>query len=112
MKKSDKVYVQHILDAIEKIEKFSDGVSVDDFLNLNEKQSAIIMQLSIIGEMVKRISEENKGKVELPWRDIAGFRDRIVHDYFNIDLDVVWETCQNDLFELKEKIVFLLNSLD
>jgi uncharacterized protein with HEPN domain len=67
-------------------------------------QSAVIMQLAVIGELSKRLSEEFRTRVSLPWKQIAGFRDRAVHDYFQLDLEFVWLTIRDDLPLLKSAL--------
>ena len=67
-------------------------------------QSAVIMQLALIGELAKKISSETQSEIDLPWKDIAGFRDRAIHDYFQIDLEIVWETIESDLQILEKEI--------
>lgn len=67
-------------------------------------QSAVIMQLMLIGEISKKISPQTKTSIDLPWKDIAGFRDKAVHDYFEVDLDVVWNTIISDVPILKSKL--------
>ena len=62
------------------------------------------MQLTLIGEVSKKISDDLKKKINLPWKEIAGFRDKAIHDYFDINLDVVWNTIIIDLPPLKEKL--------
>ena len=97
MKKSDDVYRRQIVDAVAKIERFVARLDKDAFLTNEVVQSAVIMQLAVIGELSKRLSDEFKKRVSLPWKQIAGFRDRAVHDYFQLDLEYVWLTIQDDL---------------
>jgi uncharacterized protein with HEPN domain len=107
--KNDKVYVDQILDSIRKVELFVSGVDKENFFKNQLVQSGIILQLTLIGEISKNISEETKSKVNLPWKEIAGFRDKAIHNYFDINLDAVWDTIEIDLPPLKEglgKIVF------
>ena len=103
--KSDKLYVDQILDSIQKIESYTKDVSKDDFLANSLVQSGVIMQLILIGEVSKKISEEMKSKTDLPWKNIAGFRDRAVHDYFELDLEFIWLTLQEDLSHLKNTLL-------
>ena len=97
MKKSDDVYRRQIVDAVAKIERFVADLDRDAFLASEVVQSAVIMQLAVIGELSKRLSDEFKKSVSLPWKQIAGFRDRAVHDYYQLDLEYVWLTIQDDL---------------
>lgn len=103
--KNDKVYVEQMLDAVAKIEVFTVGIDKEMFLIDAKTQSATILQLTIIGELAKKISSETKNKVSLPWKDITGFRDRAIHDYFQIDIDIVWNTIQSDLLLLKTELL-------
>ncbi len=80
MKKSNDVYGRQIVDAVAKIERFVAGLDKDAFLASEVVRSAVIMQLAVIGELSKRLSDEFKKRVSLPWKQIAGFRDRAVHD--------------------------------
>ena len=102
--KDDKLYLDQIKDSIKKIELYVVGFDKEKFITDSKTQSAIIMQLTLIGEISKKISEETKGKIDLPWRKIAGFRDRAIHNYFDIKVDVVWDTIQTDIPLLKEKL--------
>ncbi len=102
--KDDSVYINQILDSVHKISSFSKGLDRDGFFADAKTQSAVIMQLLLIGEISKKISEVTKTKIGLPWKDIAGFRDRAIHNYFEIDLDVVWNTILSDMPELAQKL--------
>ncbi len=99
--KDDTLYIEQILDAIGKIESFVADVTFDGFTQNQEKQSAIILQLAMIGELSKRISEDFKKHTPLPWKEIAGFRDRAIHDYFSLDIEQVWKTIEEDIPMLK-----------
>ncbi len=102
--KDDQVYLSQILESINKIESFSDGLSRADFEQDQKTQSAIIMQLILIGEVAKKISDQTKQKIDLPWKDIVGFRDVAIHNYFEIDVGIVWQTLQVDLPILKDHL--------
>jgi len=98
--KSDRVYVEQMLDSISKIRQFVSGMDRDTFLKDEKTQSAVIMQLALIGELAKRVSEKTKSTIEVPWKEIAGFRDRAIHDYYQIDLQIAWDTIALDLESL------------
>jgi len=102
--KSDDVYLKQILDAVIKIKLFVSGVNSSQFLTDQKTQSAVIMQLALIGELSKKISINTQSQIDLPWKDIAGFRDRAIHDYYQIDLGIVWETISADIPILKKAI--------
>lgn len=79
----------------------------------DEKVSAILYQITIIGEATKRLSQDFRQQYpEIPWREIAGMRDVIIHDYDQIDLDVVWDVIQNKLPQLLTSLQSLLPSED
>ena len=102
--KTDKLYIDQILDSIRKIESFSSGEDKKIFLANSMMQSAVILQLMLIGEVSKKISEETKSQVRLPWKQVIGFRDRAIHNYFNVNLNVVWDTVIMDIPVLKEQL--------
>jgi len=109
----DKLYLEHILEAISSIEVFLKGKTKTDFMADNLLQSAVIRQLTIVGEATKRIGQEQKDRSSYTqWRDIAGFRDVLVHDYFGIDLVSVWNTIEIDLPKLQIEIIKLLDDLN
>ena len=84
--KRDSVYLCHILDAIEKIESYAQ-VGKETFMSTTHWQDATIRNLEIIGEAVKRLSDEFKQRnTNIPWRNVAGLRDVLIHDYMGVDL--------------------------
>ncbi len=88
--KSDRVYCEQIVDAVGKVRRFVLGIDKEAFLKDEKTQSAVIMQLALIGELAKRVSAGTKAAVSIPWKEIAGFRDRAIHDYYQIDLNIAW----------------------
>lgn len=89
------------MEASGKIRNFTEGYSRESFFKDQKTQSAVIMQLALIGELAKRVSDTSKTAIDLPWKDIAGFRDRAIHDYYQVDLNIVWDTIITDLPELE-----------
>jgi len=87
----DRAYLKHILEAITNIEKFVEGLTKEGFFENVEKQYAVLRGLEIIGEATKNLSKDLKAKYrEIPWRDIAGMRDKLIHEYFSVNLELVW----------------------
>jgi len=102
--KTDKLYIDQILDSISKVETFVEGFNFEKFSTDQKTQSAVILQLALIGELSNKISDDTKSKVNLPWTEIVGFRNRAIHDYVNVELGVVWDTIHKDLPTLKEEM--------
>lgn len=105
MNKDPKLYLGHILEAINKIQSYTRGMDRQDFHGNDLVQDASVRNIEIIGEAVKNLPRDFKSRnKEVPWNDIAGMRDRIVHFYFGLDYDLVWDTILRDIPELKKKI--------
>lgn len=103
--KDDSIFIKHILESIEYIERFSKNLSKDDFLRDRLKQSAVIRELEIIGEASKNLSVKfRKENNTIEWNLIAGFRDKLIHHYFGINLERVWNILEKDLPNLKKEI--------
>ena len=105
MVKDDLAYVEHILDCIRKIKEFSEGLSFKEFSSNELVQDAIIRNIEIIGEASKKISSNTKQiYYEIPWKEIAGMRDKLIHDYLGVDVEVVWRTIKEDIPSLEIQI--------
>ncbi len=109
--RDDSVYLKHIRDAIARIQQYTRGVSKTSFLRESLVQDAVIRQIEIIGEAARRVSEKIRSEnVQIPWQDIAGMRNKLIHDYFGVDLEKVWMTVKKDIPLLRKQINQLLKT--
>ena len=107
---TDKIRIQHVLDAISEVEKYIKAVSYEDFLENSEKRFATIKQIEIVGEACNHISNELKQEnPQIEWKQINGFRNISIHEYFGVNLKIVWEIAKIDLPVLKKKFSKILN---
>jgi len=91
-----------IREAIRRVEAYTRDIGYEEFLRDTKVQDAVVRNLEIIGEAVKRLSQDFKRKhPEIEWKKIAGLRDRIVHDYFGVNWDIVWDVVRHRLPDLK-----------
>jgi len=111
MKPEDPAYLHHILDAISHIEKFSKNISsAEDLKDHPLERAGIERMLSIIGEAAKNVSPQlRKDAPDIPWKATAGMRDKIIHHYFGVDYEAVYETVRQDLPVLKQGVQKILD---
>lgn len=104
----DRPYLLHIRDAIARIERYTGG-DRELFLGDPMIQDAVVRNLEVAGEAAKQLSEEARAASPgVPWREVAGMRDKLIHHYFGVDLETVWEVVERDLEPLREAVARLL----
>lgn len=109
MIKDNIIYIQHILESIAKINIYCKYKKKKDFINDDMLKDAVVRNIEIIGEASKRVSPEFKRiHSKIPWKDIAGMRDKIIHDYIGIDYLIVWNVVKKDLPVLKKALENIL----
>ena len=107
-----KDYLNDILEKIADIGAFIEGMGYEDFKTDKKTQYAVIRCLEVIGEAAKKIPDISREKHPgIPWQEISGMRDKLIHEYFGVDLNTVWDTIQEDLSPLKEAVENLLQDL-
>jgi uncharacterized protein with HEPN domain len=110
VKKDERIFLRHIQEAINDIKAYA-SVGEEAFLADRMRQDAIIRKLEIIGEAVKQLSEEIRvRRPEIPWKQIAGMRDRLTHAYFGVDLGLVWRVVDRDLQALEAAVTALIET--
>ncbi|HTW91075.1 MAG TPA: DUF86 domain-containing protein [bacterium] len=110
MRRDSRVYLDDTLEAAGAAREFVAGMSKDDLGKDRRTRDAVVRNLEIIGEAVKKLPPETKSDhPEVEWKKIAGLRDILVHDYFGIDMDIVWDVVQNKLPVLTEQVQRILD---
>ena len=103
--KEDSVYLKHISESIKRIEEYTKGITKEEFVSKNIIQAAVIKEIEIIGEASRMLSNSFKEvNNEIPWKNIIGMRDKLIHGYFGVDLDSVWKTIKEDIPALRKNI--------
>ncbi|HLC52170.1 MAG TPA: DUF86 domain-containing protein [Candidatus Nanoarchaeia archaeon] len=104
--RDDSVFIEHILESINAIEKFSRNIKRENLYSNRLRRSAIVKEIEIIGEAVRNVSYQLKEKYpEIEWKKIIGTRDKLSHHYFGIDVNIVWEIVKMYIPALKKKIL-------
>ena len=104
-KRGIKLYVADIKDAIRKIEKYTKDLTKKGFETDEQVVDAVVRNLGVIGEAVNNLPADFKAKYpEIPWQKIIGMRNKVLHEYFGIDWDILWQTIEKSIPELKKQI--------
>jgi uncharacterized protein with HEPN domain len=113
LKRDARLYLDDILEAIERIQRYVNDLSFEEFSGDSKTVDAIVRNFEIIGEATKRIPDETKaGYPQIPWKMMAGTRDKLIHEYFGVNLEVLWKAVKEDIPPLKTSIEKLLLKLD
>lgn len=111
--RGDKLRLAHILESAELISRWLDGVDKDWFFKNDLLQEAVIRRLEVIGEAAKNVSLQLKQQhPDVPWKEMSGMRDVLIHEYFGVDLEQVWETATTDVPKVAKQIRVILRSID
>ncbi len=106
-------YIEDMLEAAEKIERYTDAMNREEFVSDEKTVDAVLRNLEILGEASKVISGDVREQApEIPWSEMAGMRDKLIHGYATIDLDIVWQTVSEDVPPLRSELESLLVELD
>ncbi|MGQ4876822.1 MAG: DUF86 domain-containing protein [Promethearchaeia archaeon] len=109
MFEKDIIYLKDIKNAIKSIENFVKGMNYNQFQDDDKTASAVIRKIEIIGEAVKNLSPNLKKEYsEIPWKKIAGMRDKLIHAYSNVDLKLVWSTIKKDFQAFNNNVIKIL----
>ena len=112
MMKNNAVYLLNILDAIDQIEEYTSDLKKDDFLNNRLVQDAVVRNFEIIGEATKNLSPSFRKKyAKMPWKNMSGMRDKLIHNYMGVDWDIIWATVTDVLPDIKNKITVILDEV-
>lgn len=107
--KNNLIFIEDILDSIADIEKFLKDYNIDDLKNDKKTLYAVIRCFEIIGEASKNIDNEFKEKYHnLPWKEMSGLRDKLIHAYFGVDINLLWNTIKNNLPKLKSDLINII----
>ncbi|KAF0134848.1 MAG: hypothetical protein FD145_416 [Candidatus Saganbacteria bacterium] len=104
-----KILLEDILRSIDAIEDFVRDITLDRFIADDKTSSAVLRKLEVIGEAVKNVPDNiKKKKPNIPWKEMAGMRDKLIHFYFGVDYNLVWQTIKNRLPEIKKELLSII----
>ncbi|HHT9124310.1 MAG TPA: HepT-like ribonuclease domain-containing protein [Candidatus Brocadiia bacterium] len=112
MKKDWGDYIADILNAIKEVEEFTEGMGFEAFLTDKKTINAVIRSLEVLGEAAKRIPEDIRERyLNIPWKRMAGMRDKLIHEYSGVDLEIVWTVIKEELPPIKPHVKKVLQDL-
>ena len=105
-------FLRHMLDSISDVLEYCEGMDRDAFMSDKKTQAAVIRNLEVLGEAAKNVPQDFRKKYpQIEWNKIAGTRDKLIHHYFGVELDIVFEVVEDELPELKAQLIDILNSI-
>jgi uncharacterized protein with HEPN domain len=106
-------YVNDILVSIQDVEEFTAGITFEEFLNDRKTTKAVIRSLEVLGEASKKISDDFKDQYpQIPWKRMTGMRDKLIHEYFGVDLEIVWNVAKEELPPIKPYFIQLVKEIE
>ncbi len=112
IKRDYRDYFQDILDAVNEVKEFTQGMDFEAFINDKKTINAVVRSFEVIGEASKKIPEDVRNTYPtIPWKKMAGMRDKLIHEYFGVDLEILWKTVKESIPPLKESISNIISSL-
>jgi uncharacterized protein with HEPN domain len=113
MRKRDyRDYIQDILDSINDMESFIEGMNFEEFARDKKTINAVVRSLEVIGEATKKIPKTLRDKYpDIPWKKMSGMRNKLIHEYFGIDMEILWKVAKDEISPLKPSIKNILKSL-
>ena len=106
-------YIQDIIDSIKETEEFTKELSFDDFKQDKKTVNAVIRSLEIMGEAAKKIPDDLRRKYsKIPWKEMAGIRDKLIHEYHGVDLEIIWKVVKEELPPVKPNILKMLKEFE
>ncbi len=113
MTRDMRLYIEDILDSIAKIEQYTKDINENEFLTDTQIQDSVLRRLEIIGEAVKSIPNDFRDKYpQIPWKNMAGLRDILIHEYFGVNVRRAWKMAKHDIFDLKQKLLKVKKDLE